>query len=171
MIKMRTFHEALGFTMPIRTIWPALILILLGTGYATDPGIPEEAQKLLDTDRQFAKTCLQLGTAEAFRLYLHEDALLLSDGTFPVRCRDDIYSRMKSIEGNAVLSWEPREAQVSQSGELGWSWGTYTFSWQDDQQQTQTEHGKYLNIWCKDKQGQWKVLVDMGNQNPPPFQE
>ena len=157
--------------MHMRTIWPVLILILLGEGYATDIGTQEEARKLLQTDRQFAQSSLQFGAAEAFRLYLHEDALLLSDGSFPVRCRDDIYSRMKSGESSGVLSWEPQEAHVSRSGELGWTWGTYTLSWQDDQQQTQTEHGKYLNIWCKDEQGNWKVLVDIGNQNPPPFQK
>jgi len=157
--------------MKTQTIWLAMFLLLLGIGHAADPGLEEEARELLQTDRRFAKASLELGAAEAFRLYLHEDALLLSDGAFPVRCRDDIYSRMKSAEGDAVLSWEPQEAHVAQSGELGWTWGTYIHSWQDDQEQTQTQHGKYLNIWCKDENGNWKVRVDMGNQNPPPFQE
>lgn len=29
-------------------------------------------------------------------------------------------------------------------------------------------HGKYLNIWEKDADGNWKVAVDMGNSSPAP---
>jgi ketosteroid isomerase-like protein len=29
-------------------------------------------------------------------------------------------------------------------------------------------YGKYTSIWKKQEDGQWKVLVDMGNDSPDP---
>jgi len=31
-------------------------------------------------------------------------------------------------------------------------------------------YGKYVNVWRKQKDGKWKVIVDLGNPSPPPNQ-
>jgi ketosteroid isomerase-like protein len=47
---------------------------------------------------------------------------------------------------------------IAQSGELGYTYGFWTFIAQKD-----TSRGTYLTIWKKNAMGQWKYIADTGN--------
>jgi len=51
---------------------------------------------------------------------------------------------------------------------MGWTWGKYVLSFNDEDGVEQKRYGKYLNIWTRQEDGQWKVAVDMGNSSPKP---
>ena len=130
--------------------------------------IVSEKEKLLQTDKDFSETSLKLGAAEAFNQYLTEDALELPAGKNAVQGRDNIYNMMKDNQGDYKLEWTPQYAEVAKSGELGYTWGTYISSYNDEKGVEQKNYGKYLNIWKKQTDGSWKVAVDMGNSSPKP---
>jgi len=144
-----------------------LLILILAAGCASKIDMEKERKMLLDTDRQFAKTSIEIGAAEAFRMYLIEDALQLSAGANPIEGRENIYQGMLEMPEGAILEWEPQEGQVARSGELGWTWGNYVFSYKDSAGELKKSYGKYLNVWKK-QDGQWRVLVDMGNNSPDP---
>jgi len=144
----------------------ALMVIALFSGCESAVDIKAEAKRLLETDREFARVSVDSGAAEAFRGYLTEDALQLSHGRNPVQGRDQIHLLLLKSRGDYVLDWEPREAHVARSGDLGWTWGIYTLSYPDESGIIRKQGGKYLNIWQKQTDGNWKVRVDMGNENP-----
>lgn len=125
-----------------------------------------ETQALLETDRAFALHSVEHGAAEAFRKYLLEDALQLPSGQLPMRGRETIYTEMLKSDGQYELNWEPREGAVAASGELGYTWGYYTVTIRGGEGDGQQRRGKYLNVWKKDDEGNWRVLVDTGNANP-----
>lgn len=127
-----------------------------------------ENRRLLNTDKQFAKMSLEKGAAEAFNYFLTEDAMGMSHGEHPVIGRDKLYAEMKEGQENYTLAWDPQRAEVSASEDMGWSWGTYTLTFKDDEDQEQKRYGKYLNIWERQDGGQWRVIVDMGNSSPAP---
>ena len=118
------------------------------------------AEELLQADQAFAQASLDHGAAEAFRGYLTSDALSLPHAQLPVTGREAI---TESMQGDYTLAWEPQHAEVAHSGELGWTWGTYSVVLPGGEI---SSRGKYLNIWRKLKNGQWRVAVDMGNLNP-----
>jgi len=128
----------------------------------------KEAERLLETDREFAAASLQYGAADAFRMFLAGNAFMFSDGRHPVRGRDAIYEIMKPGDGAYVLEWTPRGAEVAASGELGWTWGEYTVTSEDAEGVATKSYGKYLNVWKIDSAGNWKVAADIGNSSPPP---
>lgn len=128
----------------------------------------QEKTALFETDRQFAIMSLEKGAAEAFRMYLTEDAMQLSAGANPVYGRDSIYQSMLGMPEGAILEWEPEDGEVAQSGEMAWTWGNYILSWRNNQGEEMKSYGKYLNIWEKQEDGQWRVLIDMGNKSPAP---
>jgi len=64
------------------------------------------------------------------------------------------------------LVWAPVGADISASGDLGYTWGTYEFRSQDKEGKPAVEHGKYASIWKRQKDGNWKVALDMGNASP-----
>jgi ketosteroid isomerase-like protein len=127
--------------------------------------VPDAAKSLLDTDRDFAKTSESKGAAEAFSMYLAEDAMQLPGGSQPIYGRKAI---VQALGSGYVLKWDPKKAEVAKSGELGWTWGTFEVHSTDPQGKPVVQYGKYVNVWRKQKDGSWKVIVDLGNPSPPP---
>ncbi|MCH8348221.1 MAG: ATP-binding cassette domain-containing protein [Proteobacteria bacterium] len=70
----------------------------------------------------------------------------------------------------AQLVWTPLAGGISESGDLGYTWGRYTFSNTDEAGEMEVSHGKYFTIWKVQDDGAWKVVLDGGNTNPPPEQ-
>jgi len=127
-----------------------------------------EKEKLLQTDKEFAQFSVNNGAAEAFNEYLTDDALQLPAGNNPVQGVENIYNRMKDNQGNYVLDWSPQYAEVAKSGDMGYTWGTYSLAYKDENGEEQKSYGKYLNVWKKQADGKWKVAVDIGNDSPGP---
>lgn len=148
-------------------IWAGVALIIIPAGCSPKVDVADEQKRLMDTDREFSNASVRTGAAEAFNQYLADDALQLPAGASPLRGRGAIRDRMS--EGPAfVLEWEPEEAVVSRSGDLGYTWGRYEIRFENPDGDRQTGYGKYLTVWRKGTDGSWKAIVDMGNANPPP---
>ena len=60
-----------------------------------------------------------------------------------------------------VLSWEPLDARISGSGDLGDTYGIYTKLDKASQEQSM---GKYMTIWAVQSDGTWKFVLDCGNE-------
>lgn len=128
--------------------------------------LEKEKQNLLKTDIEFCRTSVEKGAAEAFYLYLADDAVQLPASSPPIVGRQAIRDRMTG-GSEAVLKWEPAKAEVAKSGDLGYTWGNYELTLQGEDGKTEKVSGKYLNIWKKQPDGTWKAIVDIGNQSPP----
>lgn len=118
---------------------------------------------LLARDKAFADRSAQDGPAIAFREFVHEHATLLTSSFENVEGRDNIFARMNALPSGTTLLWEPQDGGVAESGELGWTWGRYTSQLVSEDGETQESQGKYLNIWVRNDQNEWKVLIDLGN--------
>ncbi len=146
-----------------------ILIVLTGiliTACQTSVDVENEKMVLLQTDREFAQTSVELGAAEAFKRFLDANALQLPAGQKPVRGVENIYRQMKKGADSYTMSWEPQEGDVAASGDLGYTWGIYKVTVKNQDDSEINSYGKYLNIWKKQPDGSWKVLVDMGNQNP-----
>jgi ketosteroid isomerase-like protein len=125
-------------------------------------------ETLLETDIEFAKASVAKGAAEAFAAYLADDAMQMPAGGNPVVGKKAFLEGMGS---GYVLSWEPKKAEVAKSGELGWTWGTYELHTKDAEGKPVVRYGKYVNVWRKQKDGRWRVILDMGNTSPAPAEK
>jgi ketosteroid isomerase-like protein len=146
------------------------IIILVGTLISCTQhlDVQQEKKMLLTTDSAFAKLSVEKGADSAFYHYLAKEAIQLPAGANPIFGEDKIFEGMKSPGAPYTLDWLPQNGLVSQSGDLGYTWGHYTFSQKDLLGDTVYSYGKYLNVWQKQADGSWKVLVDMGNKSPAP---
>jgi ketosteroid isomerase-like protein len=61
------------------------------------------------------------------------------------------------------ISWKTLHAGVSESGELGFTPGTYQASFKGRDGKEASEKGKYLCTWKLQKDGTWKAIHDMWN--------
>lgn len=121
-----------------------------------------EAAALMAVDAAFSKLSVSRGQAEAFGTYADPHAVVLGGGNpdFVVG-RDAIIESRRGAPG--TLSWVPVRGGVGPLGDLGWSVGEYTYTLPD-----RTAHGKYLSVWRKQADGEWKFVQDAGSGNPAP---
>jgi ketosteroid isomerase-like protein len=160
-------------------VFPLYLIILLGlagcdkysetakkAGISVDGTLQQARTSLLERDLDFANTVAQSGLAEAYRLYLAEDAVQLPDGDWPVRGRKTIYQQIQDAtqDSDFSLSWKPVAVEVSVSGDLGYTWGTYWLEAQDETGEPLVIEGNYLNVWRKSADDVWEVVVDISNQ-------
>jgi ketosteroid isomerase-like protein len=57
--------------------------------------------------------------------------------------------------------------EVAQSGDIGYTSGTYEFTMNDASGKPVNERGKYLEVWKKQADGKWKCVMDIWNSDLP----
>jgi ketosteroid isomerase-like protein len=98
--------------------------------------------------------------------YFAEDASEVENGGEIVTGKANI---RKSLEPWEVdLTWTPVKAEMAASGDLGYTFGNYVLKAKDKDGHPVVHYGKYATVWKKQKDGRWKVVMDMGNSSPDP---
>lgn len=122
-------------------------------------------QELMGTDNAFSALSAQQGLVAAFGRYALDNAVLLPDKRAPLQGRRVIEQSLQSLPAGTSLSWTPQAADAS--GELGYTWGSYTLTGRDSAGQATAGYGKYLSVWQR-QSGDWKLAVMMLNTSPGP---
>ncbi len=66
-----------------------------------------------------------------------------------------------------AIDWQPTKVEVSRGGDLAYTQGTYEFTMNDPKGKPITERGKYVNVWRKQPDGNWKMVADVWNSDHP----
>ena len=115
---------------------------------------------LLHTDIAFSQLSEEKGRNAAFIEYADSDATMLRSFSMPVKGKDSVINLFKAHPDSTIkLSWIPIYADVAHSGDLGYTYGTYSITLNG----TDTHGGTYCTIWKKDGTGKWKFLLGTGN--------
>jgi ketosteroid isomerase-like protein len=123
-------------------------------------GPPATHATLVELEAGFAAAARDRGVKAAFLEYLGADSIVLQPG--PVRGRAAWTGKS---EVPATLEWLPDRAQMSRSGEFGFSTGPWLLT-PDDAADGPAE-GRYLSVWHKTGDD-WRVLFDGGFGRGPP---
>ena len=147
-----------------------MILVLLTFSFALSlqatkqkPLKGEELLRQLEAD--FAADVATHGH-DAFIAHFADDGVEVVDGG-DFNNKDAMRKQPAWAEGT-TLTWTPSKADMASSGDMGYTYGNYVFSAKNKEGKLTTSYGKYTSIWKKQKDGQWKVVVDMGNSSPNP---
>lgn len=130
--------------------------------------IEETKTALLAVDTAFSAMSAREGSLAAFHHYIAEDGRALPQSGYP-RSRDDFARLLQQQEDgprSSMLTWEPLFADAAASGDLGYTHGSYTFSQTDENGLVTTTYGYYVTIWKRQVDGQWKFVLDAGNESP-----
>jgi len=101
--------------------------------------------------------------------YYADDAVEVPNGAPLIQGKTEIAKGMGFLDDkNNSLLWTPVGADISASGDLGYTYGTFEFRAKDKEGKPVVQHGKYTSIWKRQKDGSWKVVLDMGNSSPEP---
>jgi ketosteroid isomerase-like protein/quercetin dioxygenase-like cupin family protein len=143
-----------------RSILSLCAALLFATG-CTSVNVEEERNALMQRDREFAQSARNV---DQFVSFFATDArayppgMPIVSGTDAIR---ELISQMMAAPGFS-LSWEPTRTEVSASGDVGVTTGSYTSSMAGV-----TEVGKYVTVWRK-IDGAWMVTDDIFNADSVP---
>jgi ketosteroid isomerase-like protein len=110
-------------------------------------------------EAEFAERSVKKGAADAFDSYLAEDARLLRENVAPAVGKNTALTLVSIRLGS--LSWQVTAADISASGDLGYTYGVFEFK----SGSAVPEHGSYVHVWKK-QNGKWKVVLDIMSPDP-----
>lgn len=120
---------------------------------------------LFDLEKRFAKDVLDKGGA-GFASWFADDGVALGNGKAPVTGRVAIAKSANWSPRDYQLTWTPTDAQMSPSGDMGYTWGHFEGRSKDAAGNPITTTGRYITIWRKQPDGSWKVVLDAGANEP-----
>ncbi len=65
------------------------------------------------------------------------------------------------------LTWVAQGAQMGPSNDMGFTWGQYIGKAKDRNGEPIVTTGRYITIWKKQKDGEWKVAMDASADDAP----
>jgi len=127
-----------------------------------------EAEKLMELSRSWAKS-VKDKDIEKMLSYWADDAIVMSPNepsVVGIEALRGMVERSMKIPGFEI-NWEPQEAYVSKSGDLGYVIiKNYMTMPVDTLGNTRTIFNKGVEIWKKQENGTWKNVIDISNSDP-----
>jgi ketosteroid isomerase-like protein len=141
---------------------PILLLLIAAALSADGSATRGHSRSLAAAETAFAQESLEKGIRTAFLDVLSDDGIVFQPG--PQNGKKAFEA--KSETSQAVLQWQPVLAAVSTNGDLGYTTGPSTYK-KNASDTHATVYGQFVSIW-RWENGKWKLLFDIGSQNPGP---
>jgi ketosteroid isomerase-like protein len=144
----------------------ALAITAVASGIAQQPSAdsttPTPLLEMVETERAFAAKALMVGWKDAFLEYFADEAVGFQGGAAGL-AKDQISKAPDPPKGSALI-WEPRYGDVASSGEMGYLTGPSTSRAPGRPERHQT----YASVWKRQRNGSFKVVLDVGVPTPKP---
>lgn len=145
--------------------WICTIFVLVTIGCNTQkekyPDPVEEKISLLKSDKAFSDMSIEKGMKAAFLEFIDSNAVLLRSNFMPIIGAGAIDYLIQQNDTSYTINWQPQNAVVSKSADLGYTFGVYAVH---PKYVDTVLYGTYVNIWKKDAAGVWKLALDSGNE-------
>jgi ketosteroid isomerase-like protein len=114
----------------------------------------------LGADSLFAARAAVDGSAAVAATVGSSDLRLHRDGREPIVGRDAAVASLRRADER--FAWHPSFGLEAQSGDLGYTYGTY-----GPPTPGASEQGAYVRIWRRGDDGRWRLALDITNPFPP----
>jgi ketosteroid isomerase-like protein len=122
--------------------------------------IEKYKNEVLQTEQAFADMAGEQGIKKAFFAFAADSAVLSRNNKI-LKGQDDFTEYFSNpVWQNARLEWKPDFIDVAASGDLAYSYGSYSFSATDSAGKTTTSRGIFHTVWKRQKDGSWKFVWD-----------
>jgi ketosteroid isomerase-like protein len=145
------------------------VLLLSGCVVSTSENRDADTEALKDTETAAVKDIASKDLEKWVQHYSEDAAILLSNAPAIIG-RDNIRAGLKPMiaDPNFALTFTATKAEVSRSGDLGYTRGNYTMTLTDPKTHAPfTDKGKYLSVFRKAGDGKWLVIEDMASSDLP----
>ena len=138
--------------MLLKTLFACLFTLLCSVA-----GAQKNIDGMIAAERAFAKYALDKNTKEAFLQFMDSAGVQFEEGK-PIKS-SAFWSKKEA--NTTRLKWWPQFAEIAGSNDFGYTTGPWTF--QKTDADTVAARGQYTTVWQMNTNGDWKFLVDYGN--------
>jgi ketosteroid isomerase-like protein len=154
---------------------PALLAssALLAMALGCPTGRPAAtAEDLLQREAEF-EAAIASGEIERFRSFIDAEAVFLESGGDVASGREAFVAKWRPIleQPATRLTWEPRQAALSDDATLGYTHGAWRMTREGTDGAALLATGRYATIWRRGDDGVWRVVLDVGTTDETPRAE
>ena len=122
---------------------------------------PEKLKsELYAVEKEFCAMAQTEGVQKAFVYFAADSAVILRRGQL-LKGKEAILKQYESFpRKGSKLEWAPDFADVSVSGDLGYTYGKYTLTSTDSIGHTTKNEGVFHTVWKRQPDGQWRFVWD-----------
>lgn len=118
-------------------------------------------QEIIQAERDFAKLVKEQGMQAGFTFFADSNAVMRRADESLIMGKQAIESHFgKPRYKNVVLEWEADFVDVAASGDLGYTYGHYTFESSDSTGNPIKATGTFHTVWKRQPDGSWKYVWD-----------
>ena len=135
----------------------AFLSLIVLCSCATKKSIEDSKNEVIAAEKAFALMAKEQGIAAAFYAFAADDAVI-KRGPNVIKGKEAIKEFYVKQPPSGQLEWSPDFADVS--GDLGYTYGKFTFSAKDSTGAVNQATGIFHTVWKKQKDGTWKFVWD-----------
>ena len=117
------------------------------------------ARQIEESEIAFSSLSVEKGIRTSFLAYLSDECVMFNP--LPVNGKK-LYRN--GPERKNILSWKPTRVEIAAGSDYGFSTGPWEI--RTARNDTPAAYGHYFSIWKKEKNGDWKVALDLGISYP-----
>lgn len=123
---------------------------------------------VMKADREFDLATSRRG-ADGWASYFAPDGKMILSDTRIVEGQKAVGDLMRPLFADPAnsLRWQPEFADVAKSGDLGYTVGSSKRIGKAQDGALVESQGRYVTIWKKQRDGSWKVALDIGSSTAP----
>jgi ketosteroid isomerase-like protein len=138
-----------------------IALLAVAGAHAEDVDLEKAVGSLIAAEKAYAKLAGEKGFREACISVFADDAVIFAPNAVNGK------KFWREAKKDPVIAWRPIFASISRSGELGYTTGPWE-SRNSRNVEKPDAFGHFITIWQKNKEGVWKVALDVGLNHPQP---
>ncbi len=141
-------------------IMMSLIILLGCDGPNKQDQIENWKTEIVNVEKEFNDMAQKEGLIKAFEFYAAEDGVIRR-GKKIVAGKEAIKQwYINDVRPNETLTWTPTFVDVSQSGDLAYTYGDFTFTYPDSLGNEKKNEGIFHTVWKRQTNGQWRFVWD-----------
>jgi len=145
----------------------ALFVAVSGCSRQTSDNRSADEATIRNLDAQWSKAA-GAHDLDGIVSYYSDDAVLLPPNAPAAASKEAIRASWVPLAEQGVsISWQALKVEVSRSRDLAYSTGTYALAMQDPQGKLIADTGKFMEVWKRQADGNWKAVADTYNSDLP----
>ena len=116
--------------------------------------------EMMEADRSFSKLSEEKGMKYALIQFIDAKGVLLRPNSIPIMGVEAIDYISQGNDSSYTMTWEPNGGSIAKSGELGYTYGVYSYK----PKNKEATYGTYVSIWKRQPDGKWKLVLQTGNE-------
>ncbi len=141
----------------------AILLVFLNSSchHDTIKSKDKAKKEIAQAERDFEKMAAEKGIAEAFGYFADTNAVIKTANDSLIRGKEGIRNFFTTDNfKNAAVKWSPDFIDAALSGDMGYTYGKYTWQSKDSTGKITESSGLFHTVWKKQKDGGWKFVWD-----------